>query len=303
MQKPLDLKDGELIVWAQLAPFGVHPGMRDGEVVRQVCDRLAFERVIAAFKPEVLMDFEHRSENSDDTAAAAWVQELRISAEDGLEGLLRFTADGAQAVRTRRLRYPSPVWPLGDDNRPTYLKSVALTNTPNFDLRPVLNKEPAGADPNPHHKGRSHMKELAALYGLPETATEAEILAAAKAAQEKTAALETRLAELEKATLAQEGEAIAEQNKAKVQNKAKFVELYVQNKAFALALLDTIGAAKPPPVCNKAAARNPADVFGGSAVQNKLAQYDAMPAGREKAAFLRANAVEINALRNAALTA
>jgi phage I-like protein len=298
MQKPVELKDGELIVWAQLAPFGVFPGMRDGKVVPQVCDRAAFEQVIAAFKPEVLMDFEHRSENSDDTAASAWVQELRISDADGLEGLLRFTDDGAKAVISRRLRFPSPVWPLDGGNRPTYLKSVALTNTPNFDLRPVLNKA-AGGEPQ---KGQAKMNKLAALYGLPETATEDDILAAAKAAQDKLTALETRVAEMDKAALKKEGEAVAEQNKAKVCNKAKFVELYVQNKAFALSLLDTVGQAAP--VCNKKAAKNPADVFGqGDAVQNKLDQYSAMPEGTEKAKFLRDHAAEINDLRNAQASA
>lgn len=291
MQKPIELKDGELIIWAQLAPFGVHPGMRDGKVVSQVCDRAAFEQVIAAFKPEVLMDFEHRSENSDDTAAAAWVQELRISDEDGLEGLLRFTDDGAKAVISRRLRFPSPVWPLDAAGRPALLKSVALTNTPNFNLRPVLNKA-QGGEPK---KGQTQMKELAALYGLPETATEDEILAAAQAATDKLTALEARVAEMEKASLTAEAEGVADQNKAKVCNKAKFVELYVQNKQMALALLETVREAKP--VCNKADAKKPEDVFS-SPVQNKLAQYEAMPEGKAKREFLRENAAEINDLRN-----
>lgn len=296
MQKPIELKDGELIIWAQLAPFGVHPGMRDGKVVSQVCDRAAFEQVIAAFKPEVLMDFEHRSENSDDTAAAAWVQELRISDEDGLEGLLRFTDDGAKAVISRRLRFPSPVWPLDAAGRPALLKSVALTNTPNFDLRPVLNKAQGG---EPQER-KPNMKKLAALYGLPETATEDEILAAAQAATDKLTALESRVAEMEKASLTAEAEGVADQNKAKVCNKAKFVELYVQNKQMALALLETVGEAKP--VCNKADARKPPAAFG-TPVQNKLTEYEKMPEGQEKAKFLRDHATEINDLRNAQASA
>lgn len=291
MQKPIELKDGELIIWAQLAPFGVHPGMRDGKVVSQICDRAAFEQVIAAFKPEVLMDFEHRSENSDDTAAAAWVQELRISDEDGLEGLLRFTDDGAKAVISRRLRFPSPVWPLDAAGRPALLKSVALTNTPNFDLRPVLNKAPGG---EPQER-KPNMKKLAALYGLPETATEDEILAAAQAATDKLTALESRVAEMEKASLTSEAEGVANANPNKVCNKAKFIELYVQNKDMALALLATVREAKP--VCNKADAKKPEDVFS-SPVQNKLAQYEAMPEGKARREFLRENAAEINDLRN-----
>ena len=30
MPKPIELKDGELILWCELAPFGVFPGERDG---------------------------------------------------------------------------------------------------------------------------------------------------------------------------------------------------------------------------------------------------------------------------------
>lgn len=302
--KPIALPDGELIVWAQLAPFGEHPGMRDGEPITQLCDRKAFEQVIAAFEPEVLMDFEHRSENTDDTSASAWVQKLRMSDTDGLEGLLRMTKDGAEAVRTRRLRYPSVVWPLDGQNRPRFLKSVALTNTPNLDCRPVLNKGPSGEDLRPvlnkaqggePKKGQTQMKELAALYGLPETATEAEILAAAKADKDNSAALQQRIAELEKKALTSEAEGVANANPNKVCNKAKFIELYVQNKDMALALLATVREAKP--VCNKADAKKPEDVFS-SPVQNKLAQYEAMPEGKARREFLRENAAEINDLRN-----
>ena len=288
----IDLKDRELTVWCQLAPFGTYTGMRDGQAVQQVCDQQAFDQVSAAFKPEVLVDFEHRAENTDDTTAAGWVQELRVNERNGLEALIRFTDIGAEAVRGRRLRFLSPVWHLDAEGRPVSLKSVALTNTPNFDLRPVLNKA-AGGEPK---KGNPQMNKLAALYGLPETATEDDILAAAQAAKDKLTALETRVAEMEKASLTREGEACAEENKAKICNKAKFVEMYVQNKAFALALLDTLAA--PAPVCNKAGAKNPSEVFGG-AVQNKLTEYEKMPEGPAKAKFLRDHALEINDLRNA----
>ncbi len=295
MPKPIELKDGELILWCELAPFGVFPGERDGKVVSQVCDRAAFDQVIAAFKPEALVDFEHRAENTDDTTAAGWVQALRVG-EEGLEAQIRFTDIGAEAVRGRRLRFLSPVWPLDAAGRPALLKSVALTNTPNFDLRPVLNKAPGG---EPQER-KPNMKKLAALYGLPETATEDEILAAAQAATDKLTALESRVAEMEKASLTAEAEGVADQNKAKVCNKAKFVELYVQNKQMALALLETVGEAKP--VCNKADAKKPPAAFG-TPVQNKLTEYEKMPDGPEKAKFLRDHAMEINDLRNAQASA
>lgn len=288
--KPVEMKDGELTAWCHLAPFGEFSGMQGDKEVTQVCDRAAFEQLLAGFKPEVLVDFEHRAENTGDTAAAAWVQQLEIR-DDGLWGLLRFTDAGAEAARGRRLRFLSPVWPLDADGRPAALKSVAFTNTPNFDLRPVLNKAAPGGENQTKQKG-PNMKELAALYGLPETATEAEILAAAKAAKENADALEARLAELEKAALENEAEKAAEENAAKIENKEKFKELYVANKDFALRMLAAVKAPPAPPVLNKSDARKPRDVFG-PAVQNKLAQYREMPGGKEKDAFLAANAAEL----------
>lgn len=289
MPNEIQLKDGELTVWCQLAPYGSFPGLRDGKEVTQLCDRQAFGRVIAAFKPEVLVDFEHRAENTDDTTAAGWVQQLRVNERTGLEALIRFSDIGSEAVRGRRLRFLSPVWPLDADGRPALLKSVALTNTPNFDLRPVLNKAQGGET----KKGNPMNKELAALLGLPETAADADILAAVKALQGK-------VSELEKNALTAEAGAVADKNPNKVCNKAAFVQLYVENKKMALALLETVREAKP--VCNKADAKKPEDVFGAP-VQNKLTEYEKMPDGKAKRQFLRDNAEEINALRNAQASA
>ena len=288
-QKEIVLGDGLLEAWCQLSPVGVFMGNLDGKPVKQVCDMEAFGRVIAAFAPEVLVDFEHRAENTDDTTAAGWAQELRASEENGLEARIRFTDLGTDAVRNRRLRFLSPVWPLGADGRPEALKSVALTNTPNFNLRPVLNKATAGADIKT--KG-VRMTKLAKLFGLPETATEDEILAAAEAKAQEQAALAKRVAELEKGALEAEAEGAYEENKGNIANKEAFVACYVQNKAAAASMLATF----KKPVCNKADAKAPSFKAPGAsgAVQNKYTEWSAMPPGAAKDAFLRANATEIN---------
>ena len=78
----------------------------------------------------------------------------------------------------------------------------------------------------------------------------------------------------------------------KIENKEKFKELYVANKDFALRMLAAVKAPPAQPVLNKSDARKPRDVFG-PAVQNKLAQYREMPGGKEKDAFLAANAAEL----------
>lgn len=293
--KPVELPEGNLEVWCHLSPFGTFPGMQGDTRVEQVIDLQACAALIAAFTPEVLVDYEHRAHNSDDTSAAGWVQELETR-EDGLYARIRFTDRGAEDIRGRRLRFLSPVWTLDDNGRPDVLKSVALTNTPNLKLRPILNKAPGGETTT---KGTAHMKELAALFGLPDTATDAEILEAAKALKTNADAIEARLAELESASLNSEAEKVAEDEKDKIANKADFVALYVANKDFAVRLLATLKAPAPAAtVCNKTDSKKPPFSFG-PAVQNKLAQYEALPEGRDKVAFLRANAQEINTLRNA----
>jgi phage I-like protein len=205
----------------------------------------------------VLLDFEHRSETTDDSRAAGWIKQLRV--QDGvLEALIRFTPEGSAAVRDRALRYLSPAWRLGPDNRPTALASVGLTNVPYFtQLRPVLNKGQAGgAEPQTQTKGLA-VKELALLYGLPETATEADILAAAKKDKEATQA---RIAELEGKSIAAEAEQVAAANSAKIGDKAAFVKAYCANKEVALA---TLNAAKAPAtVVNRNDAKTPSFKVG-----------------------------------------
>lgn len=305
--KPIDLPDNELEIWAQLAPIGNWPGMQDGKPVTQVCDVQAFTRLIDVFKPEVLIDFEHRSVNSDDTTAAGWIQALRHSGPEGLEAMIRFTDVGADDIRKRRRRFLSPVWRLDKEGRPIKLLSAALTNDPNFTLKPVLNKSSAdmtqtttgASKPDTPPRKEEKMKELAAIYGLPETATEADILVAAKAAKDELSAIKKRLDEMDAKALEDEAESIAVENKDRICNKDGFKKLFVQNKAAAIEFLACVAKpeVKQDAVCNKADAKTPSFVSktkDAGACQNKFEQWHAMPAGRDKDQFLDANAEAIN---------
>lgn len=307
-QRPVEIPDGDdLKVWCHLAPFGEFKRIWNNQEITQLCDKQAFEALIASFEPEGLVDFEHQSEDSWDTSAAGWAQELRL-AEDGLEVLINFTDIGAETVRNRRLRFLSPTWSLDAAGRPVAISSIALTNKPYFDLRPVLNKETgtespaaeAGQKKTPN-KERIHTmdtKQIALALGLAEDASVEDILAAIKAVQESATTLENRLEELENKQLEEEAKNVADEHEEKIENKEAFQKLYVSNKEIALQMLATLKAPAPAkPVTNKAAAKPPA-AFTGGAVKNKLEEYEAMSEGKEKVAFLRANAKEINRLRN-----
>lgn len=263
MTKPITLVDGDsLELWCQLAPQGEFTRVReDGSEYTQLLDEAAFQRLITAFDKagrEILLDYEHRSETTDDSKAAGWIKGLRV--KDGLlEARIRFTPGGASAVHSRDLRYLSPAWELGTDHRPTGLGSVGLTNTPYFkQLRPVLNKA-GGADQQTQNKGKA-VKELALLFGLAEDASEADILAAVKKYKD----------DMDGKAVSAEAEQVAAANSAKIGDKAAFIKAYFQNKEVALA---TLNAAKAPAaVVNKADARTPsfsAASLGGTKALNR----------------------------------
>ena len=166
---------GETVPGVQLCPFGEYQGQQR----LQVCDRQAFEQVIADWREggakEILMDFEHKSEVDkidSDTRAAAWIANLAIDDERGLVGDLKFTDEGADAVANRRLRFLSPVWPLDEEGRPTHLKSVALTNTPNIPVAPVLNKAQPGDTNVEDTKENENMDKIKTALGLAPEASE-----------------------------------------------------------------------------------------------------------------------------------
>lgn len=313
-QRPIELPENELKVWCHLAPFGKFKRIQHNQEILQLCDQQAFETLIANFTDETLVDFEHKSEDSWDTTAAGWAQKLRIG-DDGLEALIVYTDIGAQAIRNRRLRFLSPVWELDAHGRPITLLSIGLTNKPYFTLRPILNSTgdsriaPSLSNPRNSESGATnnqderihHMDttQIALALGLPAEASTDDILAAIKATQAATTTLENRVEELENKQLEDEAENVADENEDKIENKDAFKALYVANKDVALQLLATL---KPvpehKPVTNKANAKPPAAFSGGTTAQNKLDIYEAMPEGKDKAAYLRANSREINTLRN-----
>ena len=307
----------------QLSPYGNYPGLRGDERVIQRCDRAAFEAVVRNFRPEVLVDFEHHAETGGDTEAAAWVQRVRVDPVKGLLATFRFTDAGADAVSNRRLRFLSPVWELDGDGRPVRLVSVGLTNKPNLPVRPIMNRAPGqgsleawklgglakdgGALPHtptiyttnkgttmepdtnePTPAAPDFRARLLEILGLGPDADDAAILQAAEN-------LAQVAAEAQEAALNAEADAVAEENKEAIQNKAAFVRLYVANReagrAFA-ACLRRVPAATP--VCNRAQARRPAPLAAeADADRDALAKWERMAPGPEKDAFLVLNKAAI----------
>lgn len=262
-QLPETVQPGETLPAVQLCPFGNFPG----EKSMQVCDRAAFEQLIADWRAngakEILMDFEHQSEVEridSDTRAAAWISNLAIDDERGLVGDVKFTDQGAEAVSNRRLRFLSCTWYTDKAGRPTKMTTVALTNKPNIPVAPILNKGPVPGVNNVEGKKGSAMdiEKLKTALGLPAEATEEQVLAAIKEGQDAKAKAAELQAKAEKAALEKEADEFAEEN-AKKCNKDVLKAQYIANKDVAKALVAGIpdAPAAPQRVLNKQTASTP----------------------------------------------
>jgi phage I-like protein len=301
--------------WCHLAPFGKfeYIVMKGGKPVldkdgspassEQVLDAQGLQAVVDKFNAEVLVDREHWSIRTGDSTAMGWITKLELRGdgaqfEDGLWALIRWTDVGAGHIQNKRLRWLSPVWETDAAERPIELTSAALTNTARFkdSLSPVVNKADGITNNTPDLEGEKdtptmNLEEIAKLLGLDATATFEQVSAKIKEL------IDFKLAK-EKAAVESEAEGAFAENKDKICNKADFVASYIANPEFGRAFCKSLAKTAPEtkdPVTNKADAKKPSFARGGSdPVMNKFQQWDAMPEGPAKAAFLHEHAAEIN---------
>lgn len=142
----------------QLAPEGRYPQVVDDDSaeggqreVVQVLDRQAMDTLVANFdkaraeaeakgqKYGVLVDADHSSETSTNTAAMGWVTKLFVDPEKGLMAEIDPTSEGVEKINGKVYRFVSGAWTLDDDDRPVELVSIGLTNKPNLPVAPMIN--------------------------------------------------------------------------------------------------------------------------------------------------------------------
>lgn len=123
---------------------------------------------------DLVFDYEHQTLEGVQAPAAGWVKELSWDPAKGILAKVEWTDRGAAYVAAREYRYFSPVFYVRkSDSKLVGLHSVALTNDPRHNhLDPILSKL------QPMEGGMDFLKKLAAKLGLPETATEEEVMAA-----------------------------------------------------------------------------------------------------------------------------
>lgn len=127
---------------------------------------------------DVVIDYEHQTLTNEQAPAAGWIKELVLS-DGAICGRVEWTPKAAEYLRNREYRYLSPVvFVRESDRKAAVLMSAALTNMPAIDgMIPIVNS----AKFEGGYQSMDFMKQLAALLGLPETASEEEILEAIKA--------------------------------------------------------------------------------------------------------------------------
>jgi phage I-like protein len=130
----------------QLFPYGV-VSVNKGPVF--IVDEPAMEDVIAYFKDrgiEMVIDYEHQTENGEEAPAAGWVENIEARGEDGLwlTGIT-WTERAADYIQRREYRYFSPVFGINNDTyRLAEVNRVALTNAPRLNhIRPLVAKDGA----------------------------------------------------------------------------------------------------------------------------------------------------------------
>ena len=160
----------------QISPVGEFVGSdRDGKPVKESVTIDSLQNLLKNIDGEILVDFDHSSEHTTDTRAAAWATDFMVvenlGNSSGLYGRLKWTLEGREAVMGRKYRFLSPVWQLDDESHPTRLKSIALTNKPALKgIAPIINSEPSAetkTEPETLNTRNNIMdKEILELVGI-----------------------------------------------------------------------------------------------------------------------------------------
>jgi len=185
--------------WYQIVPLGEFRNM--GEVagkeqeMLQVIDDVALDAMADGVADELLVDYDHFSSDPEQSSrAAGWITGVQ-KRTDGLYAQIRWSAPGEADVKGGAFRYISPEFdkavPLGGMRwRPVRLSGAAITNKPNMKtLKPLSNRESVGVGQinNDTHNIMDYKSIILKVLGLPATASDEEIQAAADKMGGKTA--------------------------------------------------------------------------------------------------------------------
>lgn len=180
-----DAAGGEAPDWVQLFPAGPELPARDGRFWRMDDPAAIVARFTAAGRP-LPVDWEHATEirgpQGLPAPAAGWITELEVR-DGAIWGRIQWTEAGAATVAAREYRFISPTfYHRKVDAVVTELTGAGITNKPALTMQAMARAD-ADPEPEPDMENPMTLSAIALAHGLPETATEAEIVAAARKAR------------------------------------------------------------------------------------------------------------------------
>lgn len=143
-------------------------------------DDESFKEIKNTFKErgiDVVVDYEHQTLENVQAPAGGWIKDIFI--QDGaIAAKVEWTPKAQEYLKNKEYRYLSPVVLVRkSDSKAVVLHSVALTNTPAIDgMYPIVNSIDIEIEGG--NEDMDLLKQLAALLGLSENATEEEVVQA-----------------------------------------------------------------------------------------------------------------------------
>ncbi|MEF2965661.1 phage protease [Paenibacillus sp. M1] len=168
----------------KILPLGLIKSQKGDFVV----DDESFKAMKAAMEKrnlDIVVDYEHQTLDNVQAPAGGWIKEI-ILQPDAIAAKVEWTPKAAEYLKNKEYRYLSPVVLVRKaDTKAVILHSVALTNTPAIDgMFPIVNAiDVTEYEEIENEQGGNEMdllKKLAALLGLPEDATEEQVMAKCK---------------------------------------------------------------------------------------------------------------------------
>jgi len=189
----LNFEGDELPTKITVVPAGPTVAGRDGRVWKNANPA----KVAAASNrrlPLLPIDINHATDLSapkgGDSPACGWFKSLSAEADGSIRAEVEWNEIGRDALLAKKYRYISPVFNHNAAGEINCVLRAALTNSPNLDL-PALNSDNRTFENNENHTEEKMKGQLLAVLGLPETATDEEIVAAIKTLKEKNASAPT----------------------------------------------------------------------------------------------------------------
>ena len=161
----------------QVLPHG--PVHIEGEGAPLLMDDTAAMLVIENFESldhDMVIDYEHQTLTGAKAPAAGWISSLTWRGKEGLWAEVGWTEEAAGYIAKKEYRYHSPVMlSRKSDRRVVQLYNLALTNQPRImNIAAIAAKQSLFGD-----QEEEMIQKLRKLFNLPETATEADVMAAA----------------------------------------------------------------------------------------------------------------------------